>query len=121
GLIVVFVLHVVFTIKLAKANRAARPVGYAVKKRINASFASMYMVHSGIVVLAFLLYHLAHYTFLWVQPEIREYGMQLDAYNMVITGFSVWYIALFYIIAMACLMSHLYHGASSFFQSLGLY
>lgn len=120
GLVALFVLHVVFTIKLARANRSARPVGYQMKKRIDSSFASAYMVQTGLVVFFFVGYHLAHYTFLWVQPSIKEAGQNLDVYSMVIGGFSLPFNVFLYLAGLACLLVHLNHGASSFFQSLGL-
>jgi succinate dehydrogenase / fumarate reductase, cytochrome b subunit len=37
-----------------------------------------------------------------------------------VAAFSVWYVSLFYIVAMAALCLHLDHGAWSMFQTLGL-
>jgi succinate dehydrogenase / fumarate reductase cytochrome b subunit len=120
GLLGAFALHIVFTIKLSKRAREARPTPYHTRKRLRSSFASAYMLQSGFVLLAFVIYHLAHYTWLVAQPEIRAFGESMDVYSMLVGGFSVWYISLFYILAMGVLMLHLNHGASSFFQSLGL-
>jgi succinate dehydrogenase/fumarate reductase cytochrome b subunit (b558 family) len=43
-----------------------------------------------------------------------------DVYSMVVSGFRVPYISAIYIISMIFLALHLWHGASSMFQSLGL-
>lgn len=62
GLLVVFVLHVVLSLRLNWANREARPVRYAYEDTLRASWASRHMVLTGLVLLAFTLYHLAHFT-----------------------------------------------------------
>lgn len=126
GLLVMVVLHIVATIQLARINRAARPQKYAVPATRKASKASRTMVLSGLTILFFLLYHLAHFTWAlgndyrnpsfaryWVEPGIH------NVYNMMIDGFSVWYVSAFYIIAMFLLCSHLSHGFSSVFQTIG--
>lgn len=43
----------------------------------------------------------------------------LDVYNMMVAGFSYWWISIFYIVATGLLCSHLAHGVSSMFQSMG--
>lgn len=62
GLLAVFVLHVVVALRLNWANREARPVRYAYEDTLRASWASRHMVLTGLVLLAFILYHLAHFT-----------------------------------------------------------
>ena len=61
-LLVNVLLHIFFTISLALENRRARPVSYKKKEHIKATFASRSMALSGLIVLAFILYHLAHFT-----------------------------------------------------------
>jgi succinate dehydrogenase / fumarate reductase, cytochrome b subunit len=62
-----------------------------------------------------VIYHLLHFTTGTVHPDFREGGV----YHNVVTGFSVWYVSLFYIVAQVALGLHLYHGLWSMFQSLG--
>src|ERR1043166_5164897 len=63
GLIVLVVLHVWSASKLSAENKAARPVGYAGDPGAPAaSYASRTMLMSGLIVAAFILYHLLHYT-----------------------------------------------------------
>jgi succinate dehydrogenase / fumarate reductase cytochrome b subunit len=78
---------------------------------------------SGLIIFAFILFHLAHFTFGWVDPEflrMEDAGGRHDVYRMMVTGFSNPVVSIFYIVSMGLLLSHLSHGVSSLFQSLGL-
>lgn len=122
GLIVIAILHIVSAVQLAAENRAARPNSYAEGKPI-ASFASRTILVSGLIVLAFIVYHLMHFTFGVTNPdflELRDLNGQHDVYRMVINGFTNPYVSVFYIISMGLLCLHLSHGVSSMFQSLGI-
>ncbi|HEV3410206.1 MAG TPA: succinate dehydrogenase cytochrome b subunit [Chthoniobacterales bacterium] len=121
-LLVNVIAHIYFTISLTIDNRRARPDAYAEKNYTKATFASRYMWLSGLVVLAFVLYHLAHFTFLWVNPEyagLHDPHGRHDVFSMMVYGFRNPVVSAFYILSMFLLMLHLTHGASSFFQSLG--
>jgi succinate dehydrogenase / fumarate reductase, cytochrome b subunit len=117
-------LHVTATIQLALANRRARPARYAVGKPVASSLAQRTMVVSGLVLLAFILFHLAHFTIGLVDPELLALRDPAtghhDVHRMMVTGFSNCLVSGFYIAAMGLLMFHLSHGISSIFQSLGL-
>ncbi len=128
GLLALLVAHVVTTVALVRQNRAARPQRYAHEQTVQASGSSRLMIWSGIIILAFVVYHLMHFT-LGIGNEYYAGGYEIqdgphsghhDVYKMVIDGFSVWYVSAFYIFAMALLCSHLSHGFSSVFQTLGL-
>jgi succinate dehydrogenase cytochrome b subunit len=123
-LLVTVVLHIYYTIRLAIDNRRARPVEYEQKENVKATFASRYMWLSGLLVLAFILYHLAHFTIRVADPRFlllkHDPLNRYDVYSMMVYGFQNPIVSAFYIIAMFLLMLHLTHGASSFFQSLGL-
>ena len=122
-LLIAVVLHIYFTIRLAIDNRAARPQAYARKDHVKATFASRTMALSGLLVLAFILYHLAHFTFLVVNPqyaELHDAQGRHDVFSMMVYGFQNPIVSTFYVIAMFLLTLHLTHGTSSFFQSLGL-
>ena len=120
GLLTAFVLHLYLAIKLTIENKAARPVPYAHEATIQASLASRHMVHTGLLMFAFIVYHLAHFTFRVTSPEIEALTPG-DAYAVVVLGFSNPVVSGFYILAMAALATHLRHGVSSAFQSFGLY
>ena len=116
-LLIAVTLHIWSSFQLWLLQRAARPVGYVKKANVNSTYASRTMIWSGPIILAFLIFHLLHFTFGAVHPggPFDEHNV----YNNVVTGFQVWPVSLFYIIAMIMLCYHLYHGLWSMFQSLG--
>ncbi len=123
GLFVIALLHIVSAIQLALENRAARPVAYAEKKPSGASFASQAILFSGLIVLAFIVYHLLHFTVGVINPELlqlEDLSRRHDVYRMVVKGFSNVWVSIFYVVSMGLLCLHLSHGLSSMFQSLGL-
>jgi len=116
-LLVSVCLHIWSSFELWLLQRAARPVPYVKKVNAHSTYASRTMIWSGPIVLAFVIFHLLHFTFGVVHP-----GGPFDkhnVYNNVVTGFQFWPVSLFYIIAMIMLCYHLYHGLWSMFQSLG--
>jgi len=123
-LLIAVVLHIYFTILLAIENRRARPQSYADREYVKATFASRHMVMSGLIVLAFILYHLAHFTFRKTDPRFTllkpDSLGHYDVYSMMVYGFQNYYVSGFYALGLFLLTLHLTHGASSFFQSLGL-
>ena len=123
GLFTVFITHIVMTIKLVKENREARPVAYAVKKNSRTTPAARTMALSGLLILAFVIYHLLHFTFRTTNPAISHLTDALgrrDVFSMVVLSFRRPPIALTYIAAMLLLGMHLAHGISSVFQTLGI-
>jgi len=122
GLFLIAVLHIISALQLAAENRAARPQNYAEGKPI-ATLASRTILLSGLIIFAFIVYHLMHFTLGVTNPDFMELHDPLgrhDVYNMVIDGFRSPYVSLFYIISMGLLCLHLSHGVSSLFQSLGI-
>ena len=123
GLIGAVLLHIASGLRLASLNSAARPVAYANETTVQASFASRYMRMSGLVLLAFIAYHLAHFTLGLTHPDHKALTDSMgrpDVYSMLILGFKQPSVALSYVVAMVLLWFHLNHGASSLFKSLGL-
>ena len=123
GLLAAVVLHIAATVSLTRENRAAR-TAYVHPATIQTSKSAKAMLWTGLTVLAFVIYHLMHFT-LHIGNNYEAYRDpaypdRMDAWKMVIDGFSVWYVVLFYIIAMTLLCSHLTHGVASMFQTLGL-
>ena len=110
-------LHIWSSFQLWLLQREARPVKYVKKANLNSTYASRTMLWSGPIIVAFVIFHLLHFTFGTVHPggPFDEHNV----YNNVVTGFQVWPVSLFYIIAMIMLCYHLYHGLWSMFQSLG--
>jgi succinate dehydrogenase / fumarate reductase, cytochrome b subunit len=123
ALIVILVLHVWAGSRLTLANRAARPDGYAVSKPVKASWPSRNMYVSGAMIFFFVTYHILQFTVRVTNPGYRELTDatgRFDVYAMVVEGFDNPLTAGAYIIAMVLLGIHLWHGASSMFQSVGI-
>jgi succinate dehydrogenase / fumarate reductase cytochrome b subunit len=116
-------LHVWAGVRLSLLNRAARPRAYVEKDYTRASFTSRTMLWTGLTVLAFIVYHLAHFTLGLTDPthyDLIDPKGYHDAYSMFVYGFQNVYVSMFYIIAMVFLGLHLEHGVSSMFQTLGI-
>ncbi len=116
-LLVMLVLHVVATISLTRQNRAARQA-YEYKATIQASKSSRIMIISGLTILAFVIFHILHYT-VRVNAELAQIGEE-DPFGMVVLGFKNLWVVIFYIISITLLCSHLSHGVASIFQTLGV-
>jgi succinate dehydrogenase / fumarate reductase cytochrome b subunit len=130
GLLVIIALHITTAVQLSAANKAARPVAYSGGEAYGSTWQSRYMLMSGLVILAFILFHLAHFTVRlsaingvgdFTQLKTTLHGETVaDVYAMMILGFQVWWVTAFYLVAQALLLVHLSHGLSSAFQSFGL-
>lgn len=118
-------LHIMAAYQLTRMDLSGRPVHYASRKTLQASFASRTMRWGGVILLLFIIYHILHLTLGRVgyapggfQPEDPNNGFQ--TYSNIVNAFKPWPVTLFYILAMGALGLHLYHGAWSMFQTLGL-
>jgi succinate dehydrogenase / fumarate reductase cytochrome b subunit len=123
GLLLVVTLHIALTVQLALENRAARPLGYSHSKPPASTLASRTILISGLLILAFVIYHLLHFTVGTIHPEFFRFEDaqgRHDVYRMMVAGFSQPLISLFYILSVGLLCLHLSHGVSSAFQSLGI-
>jgi succinate dehydrogenase / fumarate reductase cytochrome b subunit len=116
GLLVAAVLHIWSATSLTLQNRAARPQGYRQQQWNESTYASRTMRWSGVIVLAFIVYHLLHFTVGSVHPDF----IPGDVYHNFVVGFKVPLVSGFYIVAMLLLGLHLYHGVWSMLQTLGL-
>lgn len=114
-------VHVLFGIQLTLENSAANPQGYAVNNKLKATFASENMIWTGLLLLAFIVYHILQFT-ARVTPDIVQ-GVdtmgRYDVFTMVISSFQHGIIAVIYVAAMIALFLHLSHGIQSFFQTMG--
>jgi succinate dehydrogenase / fumarate reductase, cytochrome b subunit len=113
------VLHIVAAVQLTQQSYSARPVGYRRRDAIVSTYASRTMRWGGAILLLFVVYHLLHFTFGVVGYAPGDFR-PLSVYRNVVTGFQVWYVSAFYIIAMVALGLHMYHGVWSMFQTLGM-
>lgn len=126
GLLVAVGLHIYFTMLLWKENHAATPQKYAVNAPMKRTVFARTMRMSGLIVLAFVVFHLAHFTLFLIHPSYAQLKTMLnghevhDVYAMVVLGFQNPYVSGFYLLSLALLASHLSHGVASLFQTLGL-
>ncbi len=109
-------LHGLAAFLLWRRNLAARPVGYVGQDFQAAGVTSRTMYWTGPVIGLFVVYHLLHFTIGSAHPSFSH----TDVYSNVVTGFSNPWVSLFYVLAMVALGFHLFHGAFSLFQTLGL-
>jgi succinate dehydrogenase / fumarate reductase cytochrome b subunit len=115
-LLLAAILHIVAATQLTIMNRKARPIAYRDREYVAGTYAARTMRWGGVIILLFVWYHLGHLTFGKFHPDFIE-G---DVYHNFVTGFQVWWVSAFYIIANLALGTHLYHGLWSMFNSLGL-
>ena len=117
------IIHIWATISLSNTNRHARPQKYHLKRSRKASLVSRTMMVSGITVLVFIAYHLAHYTLGITNPELMklmdDQGRH-HVYNMMVMGFSHPLVSSFYVAAQILLACHLSHGVSSAARTFGV-
>lgn len=139
-------LHIWAGVVLTLENKQARPSEYGFKHTIQATLASRTMRITGLVVLFFILYHLAHFTVgvdgaffqgqnfksriaeVTLEHDFHFVGLLLvrsgtvvhDVHTMMVRGFQSPIVSAFYLIAVALLTMHLWHGIESMFQTLGL-
>jgi len=118
GLSAMAIIHIWSATVLALRNRKARGSIRYEKKReyAAANYASRTMLWGGVLIALFVLYHLADLTIGSANPDY----VAGDVYNNVVYSFERWPVALFYIVTMFFLALHIYHGAWSLFQSLGM-
>ena len=122
GLLTLFVVHIYLTLTLARDNHAARPVAYRRYRPSRSSFASRYMMWTGLVVVSFLVYHVLHFTFGVVDSanmHLVDAQQRLDVYTSVVRSFQNPWIAGSYVVAMVLLGLHLWHGTTSALQTFG--
>ncbi|MEE2789932.1 MAG: succinate dehydrogenase cytochrome b subunit [Myxococcota bacterium] len=109
--------HVWSAVSLRNQNKAARPVEYrrTVSKRSTAASRTMWF--GGLTILLYIIYHIAHLTFGATVPGGYH---PTNVYQNVVASFQVWWIVAVYVVAQVALGMHLYHGAWSFMQTLGI-
>ena len=117
-LLVCVALHIIAALQLTRMSWAARPDGYTVKRELETTFAGRMMRWGGVVLAAFVIFHLFHMTGGLVGFEPGQFR-HLAVYQNVLAAFAVWPVAIFYIVAMGALCLHLTHGIWSMLQTLG--
>ena len=117
GLILAFFGHIVSAAQLTRMNHRSRPVKYqSPRDYVAADFASRTMRWTGVIVGLFVIFHLMDLTWGTVDPH----WARGHVYANVIHSFQRVPVAIVYIVANIALAFHIYHGAWSMFQSLGI-
>ncbi|MFI0347923.1 MAG: succinate dehydrogenase cytochrome b subunit [Chthoniobacterales bacterium] len=123
SLLVIVTLHIYFTMLLWRENKQAHPEKYAVKQHLETTVYARSMRLSGLVILSFVLFHLAQFTWKWLNPEYQTWldvEGHHDVYRMLMAAFSNPWVVGFYFLSVGFLAMHLSHGIGSLFQTLGL-
>jgi succinate dehydrogenase / fumarate reductase cytochrome b subunit len=116
-LIAALVLHVVAAVQLSARQQEARPARYVAGRKPQVStVASRTIRWGGALILLFLVYHILHFTIGSAHPSFVE-G---NPYHNVATGFNNLAVVVLYLIVMAVVGLHLYHGVWSSGRSLGV-
>ena len=128
-LLAAVLVHAWTAYSLISENRIARPKANEVEITKRAGWSSLKMGLTGTIILAFVVFHLLHFTIRTIYPEYAEMKTLVgspdeseihDAFLMIISGFKHDIVSIFYVVAMFLLCRHLAHGFSSVFQSLGV-
>lgn len=123
GLIVMFVLHIRAGIILSARNRASKGIRNTKTEPRASTVASRSMIYTGLLIVVYVLYHLAHFTWGAVHPEFYSYvdaAGRHDVYRMVVESFRQPAIVVAYVVAMVVTGMHLNHAIASAFQTLGV-
>jgi succinate dehydrogenase / fumarate reductase cytochrome b subunit len=114
--------HLVISIQITLENGKASPTRYAVDRKLRATFAGRNMIWTGLLLGAFIVFHLFHFTVRSIPGMVlvQDTLGRFDVYAMVADGFGKAFNAVVYVVAMVMLFLHLSHGIQSTFQSLGL-
>lgn len=123
-LLVAIVLHIVMAVQLTQRARAARPVGYHGREPQVSTWSSRSMRIGGVLILAFIIFHVLHFTTRDVDPAgyatASDAAGRYDIYGNVVASFQIPWVSAVYLAAMVVIGMHLWHGVWSFGRSLGV-
>jgi succinate dehydrogenase / fumarate reductase cytochrome b subunit len=114
-LVVALLVHFYAAVTLWARARAARSTRYVMHKRQVQTYASRTMRWGGLIILAFVIFHLLQFTTL----TINVGGTFDSPYQRLVAAFGVWYVYLAYLVAIVMLSLHVRHGVWSAAQTLG--
>ncbi len=123
AMLALFGIHISMTIRLARENRAARPIEYRTIAPLGVRLPGRLMLFSGLTLLLFLVFHLLHLTVRTVGPapaEPIDAMGRIDVYARLVEGFNDPLFVALYLAAMTILGLHLWHAVESLFQTLGV-
>jgi len=117
----VTVIHIWLGIVLSLENSKTKPK-YVERRYLRSPLSARIMIYTGLIILAFVVYHLLHFTFQVTNPDFSEMldaAGRPDVYGMGMESFQKLPIVLAYSIALIALLLHLWHGIESLFQTMG--
>lgn len=118
------VLHLLMAWQLTRLARAARPDDYRSRAPQVSTFSSRSMRWGGLLLLAFIVFHILHFTTRNVDPgrwaKQTDAAGRYDIYGNVVASFQIWWVTAIYLVAMVLLGLHLWHGVWSSGRSLGV-
>ena len=121
-LLLILLVHVFKTARMYFTNQRARPVRYVQKKPAGPpsrkTFSSTTMIFSGLWLLTFMIIHVKTFKY-GPEYESSVAGVR-DLYRVEMDNFTSPLVVAFYVVSMLVVGSHLWHGVSSAFQSLGV-
>ena len=108
-------LHMLSAWQVYTQSRTARGGKYTKEESLHFSYASRTMRWGGVIIATFVVYHILHFTTGQAHPDF----IHGSAYRNVVIGFRNPLVAGFYILALAMVTFHVYHGLWSAFQTVG--
>ena len=115
-LLACLLLHIYSALKLTLQNNSARSQRYKKGNDLAFSYASRTMRWGGVILLAFIIYHLLHLTIGTAHHDFER----ASPYHNLVSAFQIPLISIAYIVAMLPLGAHIYHGLWSATQTLAL-
>ena len=123
-LVVAVLLHILMAWQLTRRAKAARPVDYKKRESQVSTLASRTMRWGGVLLVVFIVFHILHFTVGTIDPAGVFHNTDAlgrhDIYGDVVASFRIWWVSVFYIVAMVFLGLHLFHGAWSSLRTLGV-
>ena len=123
-LVAALLLHVLMAFQLTRMAAAARPADYRKRAPQVSTLASRTMRWGGVALLAFIVFHILHFTTRQVDPagwaHTVDTSGRYDIYGNIVASFRIWWVSAIYLVAMVFLALHLWHGVWSFSRSLGV-
>ena len=118
-----FAIHMILGVILWAQNNAARPTGYYKANVSETSLMSKFMIHTGVIIMIFLVLHFIHFYFIKIGIDLKGTAVMVDGhpdfYTMAIDLFKQPLYTVIYLVSFLALGFHLNHAIQSAFQSMG--
>jgi succinate dehydrogenase / fumarate reductase cytochrome b subunit len=116
-LILAVIFHVLMAWQLRQQSNSARPLGYLKTEPQVSTWSARTMRWGGVLLLVFIVFHILHFTTGTIRPA--GFFQPGNVYANIVGSFHVWWVTVFYLVAMVFLGLHLYHGAWASVRTLG--